>query len=346
MTQAERTTVSVTEELDQYSSLVQDALTRRLDRLRSTPWLDDLIGDYPARGGKALRPAILLATCQAHGGTIAEAMNAAISIELLHNAFLIHDDIEDDSELRRGEPTLHRIHGIPLALNAGDSLAVIALEQLRSDDGLGSRLSQLLTDEFNQMARRTIEGQANELGWRRDGIVDLTPDDYLDLVGRKTCWYTTIYPLRAGALIGSRATAPLTDLNHFGFYLGAAFQIRDDLLNLIGSEERVGKELYGDLREGKRTLMLIHLLEHARPADREFLLAFLRQPEDDRSAEQLIAVRDLMVEYGSIDFATEYGRGIAVAAYKSFDAAFRRVPQSSHVDFLRELVTYMLDRDL
>lgn len=340
------TSGSVDDELVYYSGTIREALVRKLEQVQSNPWIDNLIADYPLRGGKALRPAILLATCQAHGGTASEAMSAAVAIELLHNAFLIHDDIEDDSELRRGAPTLHRLHGVPLALNAGDALAVFALEQLRSDDQLGTRLSQLLTDEFNQMTRRTIEGQACELGWRRDNVTDLTADDYLELIGRKTCWYTTIYPLRAGALIGSRATVPLTELNQFGFYLGAAFQIRDDLLNLVGTEERYGKELYGDIREGKRTLMLIHLLQNSSPSDRAELLAFVGLGESERTIDQVIHVRDMMIGYGSIDFATEYGRGIAAAAYEAFDAAFQRVPRSSHVDFLRGLATYMLDRDV
>ena len=304
------------------------------------------MADYPNRGGKALRPAILLATCQAFGGSMHEALGAAVSIELLHNAFLVHDDIEDGSQLRRGEPTLHRKYGTALALNAGDALAVMALEPLRVDERLGSRLSQRLTDEFQHMARQTIEGQATELGWRRDVTIDLTPDDYLDLIGRKTCWYTTIYPLRAGALIGSRATAPMAELNHFGFHLGAAFQIRDDLLNLIGSEDRYGKELLGDIREGKRTLMLIHLLREASTEERAFLVDYLSHPAETQSDGEVREVLVLMERHGSIAFATEYGGGIAAAAYESFDTAFRSVPDSPHRDFLRGLVAYMLERDL
>ena len=97
------------------------------------------------------------------------------------------------------------------------------------------------------MMLHTLEGQATELGWRRDIVVDLTPEDYLDLIMRKTCWYTTIHPLRVGALVGSAGSADVTHMVRFGFYLGAAFQIRDDLLNLVGDEETYGKEILGDL---------------------------------------------------------------------------------------------------
>ena len=121
------------------------------------------------------------------------------------------------------------------------------------------------------MALRTLEGQATELGWRRDGVTGLTAEDFLDLIMHKTCWYTTIHPLRVGALVGSRGTADLRPMVRFGFHLGAAFQIRDDVLNLVGDEAVYGKEINGDLQEGKRTLVLIHLMENARGADAEFV---------------------------------------------------------------------------
>ena len=113
------------------------------------------------------------------------------------------------------------------------------------------------------MARESIEGQAIELGWRRDNALRLGDADYLEMVLKKTCWYTTIYPSRVGALIGTRGDCDLDRFVRFGFFLGAAFQIQDDLLNLEGDPLRYGKELDGDLWEGKRTLMLIHLLRKA-----------------------------------------------------------------------------------
>src|SRR5690242_14652914 len=246
-------------------------------------YLYDLVRDYPFRAGKGIRPSLLLATCQAFGGSIDQALGPAVAIELAHNAFLIHDDIEDDSLQRRGKPTLHRIHGTPVAINVGDALAVLAMQPLRDGTPLGTRLSQRVSDEFVHMLTRTIEGQAIELGWRADNVVDLEPVDYLNLIGHKTCWYTTVWPLRVGALIGSAGTAPLDALTRLGFYLGAAFQIRDDMLNLVDVGAGYGKELLGDIREGKRTLMLIHLLGRASAGERKSLVAFLaragRQPD-------------------------------------------------------------------
>jgi geranylgeranyl diphosphate synthase type II len=201
-------------------------------------------------------------------------------------------------------------------------------------------------DEFLTMVRTTVEGQALELGWRRGNVVDVRPADYLRLTGKKTCWYTTVCPLRVGAIVGARGTAALPALSRFGFYLGVAFQIRDDLLNLVGSDTPQGEEPLTDIREGKRTLMLIHLLEHAAPADRGWLVAFLALPEEARAADDVGHVLGLMERYGSIEFALEYGRGIAAAADDAYDDAFAALGSSPHAAFIRGLVPYMLARSL
>ncbi len=340
--------------LARYSSLTRDAMQRYLRDRAPARYLYDLVRDYPSRTGKGIRPSLLLATCQAFGGSLGDALGPAVAIELAHNAFLVHDDIEDGSHQRRGRPTLHRLHGTPLAVNAGDALAVLALQPLRDGTPLSTRISRRVSDEFLEMLTRTIEGQATELGWRADNVVDLQPTDYLELIAQKTCWYTTVWPLRAGALIGSAGTVPLEAMTRFGFYLGAAFQIRDDLLNLVGSEDRYGKELLGDIREGKRTLMLIHLLGSASPDERESVVAFLaragkhRAPPDDETIVDLHAesILDLMVRHGSLEFAFQFGQGVATAAYESFHEAFADVPPSAPRDFVEALIPYMLARSV
>jgi geranylgeranyl diphosphate synthase type II len=329
-----------------YGDLVRELIVRAVRRPAGNPWLDDLVADYPQRAGKALRPAIMFAACQAFGGAAEDCVSAAVSIELLHNAFLVHDDIEDDSELRRGAPTLHRLHGLPLAVNAGDGLALLALEPLVRDARLSHRLIRLLSDEFLSMARRTIDGQATELGWREDARRTVTPDDYLEMIGRKSCWYTTIYPLRAGTIIATRSNSGLAELSRFGYLLGAAFQIRDDLLDVLGTVERFGKQPYGDLREGKRTLMLIHLLRSTSRPRRNWLVDYLSRSMSQRTDADVATLLDMMNSAGSIDFAIEYGRGIGAAAYEAFEVAFRAAPVSSHRAFLGGLVSYMLEREV
>ena len=125
---------------------------------------------------------------------------SAVSIELLHNALLIHDDIEDGSDERRGTPTLHALHGVPLALNAGDALGLLSLRPLKENvapSGICASPMRIF-EETERMALQTTEGQALELGWCRDNRTDLGAEDYLTMVLKKTCWLTTIHPLRVG----------------------------------------------------------------------------------------------------------------------------------------------------
>ena len=173
----------------------------------------------------------------------------------------------------------------------------------------------------------------------------LLPDDYLDLIMHKTCWYTTIHPLRVGALIGTLGRADPDSLVRFGFYLGAAFQIRDDLLNLVGDEAKYGKESCGDLYEGKRTLMVIHLLREARGGDRHVVGRFLGMERQQRTPEDVATILELMRRHGSIDFAREFGLGIANAAGDAFETAFAEVPDSPERRFVHELIAWMLERD-
>lgn len=331
--------------LARYGELTLTAMEKYLLDGQPSAYLYDLVRDYPQRGGKGIRPALLLATCQAFGGTLRAGLGPAVALEMLHNAFLIHDDVEDGSTRRRGQPALHELHGLGLAVNAGDALACLALQPLRDDPVLGARLSQMLISEFLTVVQQTTEGQALELGWRRHDVVDLEPADYLVLAGKKTCWYTTVAPLRMGSLVGSRGTARLGALTRFGLYLGIAFQIRDDLMNIDGSSAH-GKDVHSDIREGKRTLMLIHLLAEAEEADRSWLVDYLTAPPGERPTGGEERVCGLMYRCGSIDFAREYALGITAATYEAFDEAFAQVSASEHLDFIRRLVPYMLDRSV
>ena len=132
------------------------------------------MSDYPMRGGRMFRPSLCIATAKVFGDSLEKVIPAAVSIELLHNALLIHDDIEDESDERRGKPTLHKKIGTPLALNAGDSLAFLSLRPIiRGSASMGSDSIVRILEEFDQMAQQTAEGQALDLGWRRDNHIEL-----------------------------------------------------------------------------------------------------------------------------------------------------------------------------
>lgn len=302
---------------------------------------------YLSRTGKGIRPALCMATCRVFGGEASDALASAAAIEMLHNAFLVHDDIEDESELRRGLPTLHTEHGVPIALNAGDMLTALSVRMLRENlPALGPALMDRVYVEFEHMLQQSLEGQAMELGWVRENRCDVTDEDYLRMVLKKTCWYSFIHPCRIGALIGTKNGVDLNRFNRFGTYLGTAFQIQDDLLNLTGDERRYGKEIGGDLLEGKRTLILIHLLRQLGKCDAARVSAYLGQPRAERSIRETRWILDLMRLRGSLEHARQVTKQLAGAALYEFAQAFGDTPDSDEKNFLNQVVSYMVSRDV
>jgi geranylgeranyl diphosphate synthase type II len=335
----------VSETLQEYGQLTRAALGDYLPAGEPRRHLYDLVADYPRRTGKMMRPSICIASARAFGARLGDALRTAVAIELLHNALLIHDDIEDDSKERRGRPTLHLLHGVPLAINAGDTLTLMSLRPLLDNvTTIGPRLSLRILEETERMARESAEGQAMELGWRRDNATDVDDAAYLKMVLKKTCWLATIYPSRVGALLGAGGGIPLDPFIRFGFFLGAAFQIQDDVLNLVGDAERYGKELDGDISEGKRTLMLIHLFRTATSEERARLSDVLGLARDARTAGHIRWVRDLMDGYGSIDYARQIAHGLAGAALHEFSLAYGDLPDSRDKRFIEGLVTWVFER--
>lgn len=246
--------------------------------------------------------------------------------------------------MRRGAPTLHELHGVPLALNAGDALFLLSLRPLFDNAGrLGSALCERVLRETERMAWESAEGQAMELGWRRDNCVELSESDYLRMALKKTAWLSVIYPARVGALIGTRGDCDLDGFNRFGFFLGVAFQIQDDLLNLC-ADHRYGKELDGDLFEGKRTLMLIHALKTARPSDRRRLKELLARSRAERDYKEVAWTSDLLHRCGSIDFARRFAHGLAGAALYECNCIFDALPDSRDKAFMQNLATWIFER--
>jgi geranylgeranyl diphosphate synthase type II len=335
----------VDERLREVAKLVRRSMLDAMPDGEPNRWLYAPMRAYPSRPGKALRPALCISAGRAFGAEPNELLGLAVAIEILHNAFLVHDDIADGSEMRRGRPTLAASHGIAAALNAGDALAVVAGQVLRrATRRLDRDLADLVWAEFDTMAMRTLEGQATEVGWQLDNVEQLRPEDYLNLIMHKTCWYTTIHPLRVGAIVGSGGTAELGPLVRFGFHFGAAFQIRDDLLNLVGDEQVYGKEILGDLYEGKRTLPLVHLASEAQGSDRGLVRDYLRRSRSERSPDLVRTVRQLMDDYGSITFTSEFAEGILLVAEEYFEEAFADAEPGPDLDFLRALVPYVWAR--
>jgi geranylgeranyl pyrophosphate synthase/uncharacterized protein with NAD-binding domain and iron-sulfur cluster len=335
------------ERLAWYRGMLADTLAAGIPTWEPQRHLYGLVKDFIGRSGKGLRPALCLATARALGGRAEDALPAAAGLEMLHNAFLVHDDIEDGSDWRRGTATMHRRAGIPIAVNTGDSMNALAMRLFRkTGERLGPVAALRILDEVDHLFVETLEGQAMELGWVRDNDLAVGADDYLRLVLKKTAWYSFIHPMRIGALVADGDDRNLGRFDRFGYLLGLAFQITDDVLNLNGDIARYGKEIDGDLWEGKRTLVLTHALQHAHRADRSWIAGFLARPRERRLPREILRLHQLIASGGSIQWAQQAAAAFAEAAAREFDAqAFAGAPASPDLDWLRGCIDFLVKRD-
>ncbi|WXG45053.1 MAG: polyprenyl synthetase family protein [Promethearchaeati archaeon SRVP18_Atabeyarchaeia-1] len=297
--------------LEEKAKVVENELQPYIP-LKEPKELYELMREYPLRGGKRLRPAFCMLSCEAFGGKMERSIRSATALEVFQNWALIHDDIEDDSDLRRGKPCLHRIYGVPLAINAGDGLHVKMWEMLFDNRSiLGDELTFRILDEFKRLSIETVEGQAIEINWVSSKKYDLIDEDYYRMAGKKTSWYTVTTPFRVGAIIAGADEPVIESITDFGWKLGIAFQIQDDLLNLVGEESKYGKEIAGDIAEGKRTLMLINLLNTCKKDEKAKVMKILDKDRHAKKETEIKYILELMQEYGSIEFGKRKAREFA-----------------------------------
>jgi geranylgeranyl diphosphate synthase type II len=328
----------------------------RSSRNKEITTLYEMMRDYPSRGGKGFRGSLCLLWCELFGGKREDALVTAAALELFQNWILIHDDIEDESDLRRGHPALHRKYGVPLSINAGDALHGKMWELLLSnEEKLGAELSFQIFREFSKMLNETTEGQQMELCWTVSNNWDISEQDYLLMVTKKSGWYTCISPSRLGLLLGSasrRSDASalskiLEKQIEFGKDMGIAFQIVDDILNLTASQERYGKEILGDIFEGKRTLMLIHLLSKSSAAEKKKIISLLSKPRQRKTMEEVKTVFDLLKKNGAIEYAWIVAQKHAQRGLALYDSVCRDYALIDSPSFgtLRSLLEYFVKRD-
>lgn len=330
-------------QLAHYRDLVRPLMLDAVPESEPSPYLYGPARDFLDQHGKGLRPALCIATCKAFGGDEQTALPTAAALELLHNALLVHDDIEDESLERRGEPTLHVKYGVPIALNIGDAMNALVLRVLMKNlERLGPRLSWQVVEEFNHLLLQSLEGQALELGWIRDNSCDVRESDYLTMILKKTCWYSFIHPCRLGALLAGRRD--LERFHAFAYLAGAAFQIQDDVLNLNTRNGAYGKESCGDLWEGKRTLILARAFETMPNTERVRFQRVLAQPRSRRVERDVDWMRNVLEQNGSIRYAQQVATELAKAAREEFDQAFEAAPDGPDKRFLRQFADFMVQR--
>jgi geranylgeranyl diphosphate synthase type II len=283
--------------------------------------------------GKRIRPILLLLTCEALKGSVEEALPAAAAVELMHNFTLVHDDIMDRDETRRGRPTIHRKWDSDVALLAGDGLVALAYRSLlRTRTPNLIRIAQIFTDGIIELC----EGQALDREFeQRD---DVTMAHYLGMIMKKTARLLAV-SAEIGALVAAASENRARLLRQFGEHLGLAFQIQDDLLDITISQKILGKDFGSDVKRHKRTFLYTHVMEHGTPYHRESLRAIFQKAEVARS--DILAVQEIFRIAGAIAAADAAMRD---HLQKALDTLAQLEPGVDTLA-LRELVEMILKRN-
>ena len=296
------------------------------------------VKDFIACGGKRLRPLLALLACEVCGKDPAQALPVAAALEQFQTAALIHDDIADRSEMRRNKRTLYAELGEGLALNCGDLALIESFSVLSEARDLASELKIRIINEFAEMMRRTVYGQALDIGWARDGRWDLTQDDVLELIGHKTAYYTAAYPLLLGAMVAGASEGQREALFQYGYYVGVLFQLCDDLSNLEESAGNTGKDEQSDITEGKRTVCVVYALEHASDTQKARLIETLSAHTTDKHA--LDEALSVMRATGALSAVHELTHTYAQKALNELSRM--SLPNSDALAILKALPGYIM----
>ncbi|MBN1965418.1 MAG: polyprenyl synthetase family protein [Anaerolineae bacterium] len=295
-------------------------------------WIDETGAPIEAKSGKRVRPTILLLSTQIAGGDWRQALPAAAAVELLHNFSLIHDDIEDDSPLRRGRPTLWKIWGVPNAINAGDAmfaLAHLALWQL-PERGVPALRVLEAARLFEQMCLELTRGQHLDMQFERREHI--STDEYLDMIAGKSAALIAA-SARIGAVVGGAAEDEAARFADFGFNLGMAFQIRDDILGIWGDPAVTGKSAATDIESRKKTLPVLYSLSRSSALVDIFV-------GEHRGSEELAAAVALLDAVGAREFSVQHER----CYYEAAVDALESVGQGEAVSILLELAMNLFGR--
>jgi len=297
----------------------------------------DPIKELLARGGKRLRPTLCMLSCDAFGGDVKDALPTAIAIEFFHNFTLVHDDIQDKSQLRRGEPTLHIKYGVPIVLNAGDGLYAISYQVLEDNEEiLGIKKAWRIFKEMIDMNVLLVEGQAMDLGFSGTKEKEMSEDTFMELLRKKTGVLFKA-SARCGAIIADASEGDIDSIGSFWENVGIAFQIRDDILNVTGKEEEYGKKIGDDISEGKPTLLLIHCLKSCNTREKKIIMDNTSIPYDPDGVKKVI---ELYKRYGSIDYAERRAEECMRSSYDILDKISLQDKEE-----IRSFAEFFIERD-
>ncbi|MGD2200671.1 MAG: polyprenyl synthetase family protein [Candidatus Bathyarchaeota archaeon] len=289
-------------------------------------------------GGKRLRPYLVMKVCELVGGDPEDALPFAAAMEILHNFTLVHDDIMDNDTIRRGSPTVHVKWGAPIAIASGDLLFAKVYEAMYALHKEGTLPCERVIECIRRVTDATIaicEGQVLDVSY--PDTAEVSEEDYVLMVGSKT---SALFKACAevGAIAGGADQCQVEKLGSFAWDAGIAFQIVDDILGALADEEELGKPVGSDLREGKKTLIIIHALGKAPPRERAAILKVLG--DEGADPEDLEVATNALLVTGAIDYAKEKAREYSIRA-KEILSSF---PDSQAKEDLLKMVDYFMSR--
>ena len=286
-------------------------------------------------GGKKIRPSLVVLSSEAVGGTAEVAIKTAAAVELIHTFSLIHDDIMDKDDMRRGKPSVHVLWGESMAILAGDTLFSKAFETVL-ETPVNSISYERVLNALKTVVDSCIkicEGQASDMCF--EGNFEVNEDEYMNMIYKKTGALIAA-ATRSGAILGGGNPEEVEILTEYGRLIGLAFQIQDDYLDVVSEEENLGKPVGSDIVEGKMTLMVVHALSNASDKDKEELISILKDGEDT-DVERAI---ELFEKYGSINYA----RDIAIKNVDNAKNLLKTLDESEATVSLAMIADYVLQR--
>lgn len=294
--------------------------------------------DFLSRGGKRWRPYLFLIIYEALGKRQKDAFKYTSIPELIHNGTIIIDDIEDNSETRRGRPCLHKIFGEDVAINAGNFLYFLPMLHLKDASLPPSKARRAYEAYIEEMVQISM-GQGVDIAWHRGLERTIKEREYLQMCAFKTGTLSRLSARLAAILAGSSVKTERA-VGHFAEAIGVAFQIQDDILNLRPTE-KWGKTVGDDISEGKRTLIVIHFLKHASPSERKKLLQTLDSHTENRA--KIREAIGLLEKYGSLDYAKDQARNIVKDSWKDVDELLKDSKAKAQ---LKAFADFLVERDI
>lgn len=297
--------------------------------------------DILKRGGKRWRPALFLLIVKAMGADLEKIQDFVIIPEIIHNGTLMTDDVEDDSELRRGKPCIHKIYGVDVAINTGNFMYYIPLTILiKNKDNLDPKTLLRVYGVYTKEMINLSIGQGLDIWWHKGKANGITEKQYLQMCSCKTGTLSRMAAKLAVALSGGTEEQE-EKIGRFAESIGIAFQIQDDVLSASGGKFQEKKGYGDDITEGKRTLMVIYTLKKANEKDRIRLLKILdTHTRDKKLIKEAI---DILKKYDSIDYAKKIARELVSDAWKEIDPL---LPESDAKRKLKSFADFLIERDI